>query len=166
METKLARRAPGPGSVRGFTLVEMLVVIVILGMLMSLAIVGVTSALRTARVSKTEALIENLAGACESYRTLWGDYPPSTMAEFKVTMPNDTNNGIESLTACLASKRKGDPKLNLHDDQLVNTDNDAASSNITGWYFGDTALREVSDGFGFAMAYMHWKDYDRPSPAT
>jgi hypothetical protein len=70
------------------------------------------------------------------------------------------------MTACLASKRKGEPKLNLPDDQLSNMDNDHASGNITGWYFGDTALREVSDGFGYAMAYLHWKDYERPSPAT
>ena len=150
----------------GFTLIEMLVVIVILGMLMSLAVVGVTSALRTARANKTEALIGNLTAACESYKMLWGDFPPSTLAEFKVSMPNDLNNGIESMTACLASKKKGDPKLNIPDDQLMNADNDYASANITGWYFGDTALREVSDGFGFALVYLHWKDYEKPSPAT
>src|SRR5688572_31865781 len=101
--------------VGGFTLIEMLVVIVILGILMSLAIVGVSSALKTARVTKTEALIESLAGACEQYRTgrNWGDYPPSTLAEFKVGGLNDVNNGIESLTACLASRQRGDPLLTI-----------------------------------------------------
>ena len=165
MSQPTSRRSPKGGG-GGFTLIEMLVVIVILGMLMSLAVVGVTSALRTARANKTEAMIGNLTGACESYRTIWGDYPPSTLAEFRVPMPNDTNNGIESMTACLASKRKGEPKLNLPDDQLMNADADYASGNITGWYFGDTALREVSDGFGFALVYLHWKDYEKPSPNT
>lgn len=151
----------------GFTLVEMLVVIVILGLLMSLAIVGVSAALGTARVNKTEAMITGLQSSCEQYRTVrWGDYPPSTMAEFKISMPNETNNGIESMTACLASREKGDPLLQIRDDQFVNMDNDSATRNITKWYFGDYSLREISDAFGFAMCYMHWKDYEKPSAAT
>jgi hypothetical protein len=81
-------------------------------------------------------------------------------------MPNEINNGIESLTACLASRSKGDPHLTVRDDQFVNVDNDSASKNITNWYFGDFQLREISDGFGFALAYMHWKDYAKPSPST
>lgn len=144
----------------------MLVVIVILGILMSLAIVGVTAALRTAKVSKTEALIEGLASGCEQYRGRWGDYPPTTLAELKVTMPNDINNGIEALTACLASRTKGDPLLTIRDDQFLNSDNDRASKNITNWYFGDYELREISDAFGFSMAYMHWKDYEKANPGT
>lgn len=140
----------------------MLVVIVILGILMSLAVVGVTAALKSARVTKTESLIETLAMACEQYRTRWMDYPPTTLAEFKVPLSNDTNNGIEAMTACLASRSKGDPLLTIRDDQLLNVDNDYAGKNITNWYFGDLGLREISDGFGFAMVYMHWKDYDKP----
>ena len=144
----------------------MLVVIVILGILMSLAVAGVTSALKSARVTSTESTIEGLAANCEQYRSRWGDYPPSTLAEMKVTMPNDLNNGIEALTACLASRTKFEPLLTIRDDQLLNVDGDTATRNITNWYFGDNALREISDGFGFAFAYMHWKDYDRPNPAT
>ncbi|HZL71759.1 MAG TPA: prepilin-type N-terminal cleavage/methylation domain-containing protein [Planctomycetota bacterium] len=150
----------------GFTLIEMLVVIVILGILMSLAIVGVSSAMKSARVTKTEALIENLAGGCETYRTKWGDYPPSTLSEFKVSGLNDINNGMESLTACLASTAKGDPFLTVRDDQLMNADSDSASRNVTKWYFGDFQLREIADGFGYAMCYMHWKDYEKPNPMT
>jgi prepilin-type N-terminal cleavage/methylation domain-containing protein len=158
-----SRRKP---HANGFTLIEMLVVIVILGILMSLAIVGVSSALKTARVTKTESLIEGLAGGCEQYRARWGDYPPTTLAEFKVSGLNDINNGIESLTACLASRSKGDPLLQVRDDQLLNVDNDSASRNVTNWYFGDYQLREISDGFGFALCYMHWKDYEKPNPST
>jgi len=148
----------------GFTLIEMLVVIVILGILMSLAIVGVTAALKSAKVSKTEALIEGLVIACEQYKQRgWADYPPTSLAEFKIALPNETNNGIEALTSCLASRTKGDPLLTIRDDQLLNVDNDSASKNVTNWYFGDYQLREISDGFGYALAYMHWKDYEKPS---
>ena len=94
------------------------------------------------------------------------DVCPTTLAELKVTMPNDLNNGIEALTACLASRTKGDPLLTIRDDQFVNADNDRASKNITNWYFGDYELREISDAFGYSMAYMHWKDYEKANPGT
>ena len=150
----------------GFTLIEMLVVIVILGILMSLAVVGVSAAMKSAKVSSTEALIVALASSCEQYSQRWRDYPPTSMGEWKIGMPNETNNGIEALTACLASRTKGDPILTIRDDQFINVDGDSASRNLTNWYFGDNALREISDSFGYAMAYMHWKDYDRPSPSN
>jgi len=152
---------------RGFTLIEMLVVIVILGILMSLAVVGVTSAMRSSKVIRTEAMIEGLAGACESYQTRWGDYPPTTLAEFKITMPNETNNGGEALTACLASNQKGPQLLgSIKDDMYVNTDQDTASRNITGWFFGDWNLREISDAWGYPLIYFHSKDYAKASPSV
>ena len=156
---------PRPRPAGGFTLIKILVVIVILGILMSLALVGISSALQSARISKTEGMIEALASQCETYRIKWGDYPPSTLGEFRVAGLNELNNGIEALTACLASRTKGDPLLTIRDDQLVNTDGDSATRNITNWYFGDTNLREICDGFGFVLCYMHWKDYEKPPAA-
>jgi len=150
--------------VEGFTLIEMLVVIVILGILMSLAVVGVTAAMRSSKVTRTEAMIEGLGGACEQYQIRWGDYPPTTLAEFKITMPNETNNGAEALTACLASNRKGPQLLSsIKDDMYVNIDRDTASTNITGWFFGDCDLREISDAWGYPIIYFHAKDYQRAS---
>jgi type II secretory pathway pseudopilin PulG len=144
----------------------MLVVIVILGILMSLAVVGVSSAMRSSKVTRTEAMIEGLAGVCETYQTRWGDYPPTTLGEFKIAMPNETNNGAEALTACLASTKKGTQLLgSIKDDMFVNIDQDSASGNITGWFFGDFSLREISDAWGYPIAYFHAKDYQKASPS-
>jgi prepilin-type N-terminal cleavage/methylation domain-containing protein len=60
----------------GFTLVELLIVIAILGILVSLLAWGVNAA-RIAILKKAQtAEIQNIANAIENYRAKYGDYPP------------------------------------------------------------------------------------------
>jgi len=149
---------------RGFTLVEILVVIIIIGILASLTLVGVMGALRQARRSSTQNVIEQLRAACESYRVRWGDYPPTSLAEFKAKMPNDTNNGAEALCACLSSQDRGGVLYQPPDaESYGNVDGDKAEKNITNWYFGDNALREFLDLYRMPITYIHHKDYVKAS---
>lgn len=148
----------------GFTLIEMLVVIIIIGILASFVAVGVTAAINSAKNSATEGMIKALVGACGTYYTQWGDYPPTDLQELGGSGINDLNNGIEALVACLSSKRGGGIKYTADEGFLGNADNDKASSNVTDWYFGDTALREYIDAFGSTLFYHHHKDYARTSP--
>ncbi|MCL2104622.1 MAG: type II secretion system GspH family protein [Kiritimatiellaeota bacterium] len=60
---------------RGFTLLEMLVVIGILGMLMALAYTGLAQAMRQARIAKANAEIRQLIGAWFSYEAANDDWP-------------------------------------------------------------------------------------------
>ena len=60
---------------RGFTLVEILIVIVIISVLASLLLVAVNAALRSARVAAIKAEIEGLANAVEEYKNERGAYP-------------------------------------------------------------------------------------------
>ncbi|QDV35903.1 type II secretion system protein [Tautonia plasticadhaerens] len=63
----------------GFTLVELLVVITILGVLVALLVPAITGAVRRARQSQAEAQINTLAGALASFKAKYGEFPPSRL---------------------------------------------------------------------------------------
>jgi len=156
------RRSPSSG---GFTLLEILIVIVIISILSSLLLYGVHAAIQAARQSSTEGVVRSISGALESYKSQYGDYPPSSLDRFRVRLPNDTNNGIETLVACISTTKKGGPFWRPQDEnQFINADKDKADRNLTNWYFGHNELMEVSDNFGNTLWYLHSADYAKPAP--
>lgn len=72
--------APTPTAGRrraGFTLIEMLVVILIIGVLVALLVPVIFSAVRTANEARVTAEINLLAQSLASFKSAQGDYPPS-----------------------------------------------------------------------------------------
>jgi type II secretion system protein G len=61
---------------KGFTLVEILVVITIITLLVSLLVVLIGSVIDRARYAKTATTIKMLDEACKTYKLDFGEYPP------------------------------------------------------------------------------------------
>lgn len=61
----------------GFTLVELLVVMSIIGLLIGLLLPAVSVAVKAARVGRTKSIIQSLTVGLESFKADWGVYPPS-----------------------------------------------------------------------------------------
>ncbi len=73
------RRTPGLSGRRGFTLVELIIVIAIVTLLMVMLVVMIRGILERAKYSRTEAMVQTLNDACASYKLDFGVYPPSAL---------------------------------------------------------------------------------------
>src|SRR5271166_3613823 len=94
------RRRPGAGrGPRGFTMVELAAVILILAFLIALLLPALTGALKTARNAAVGGEINQLAQALASFKTQYGDYPPSRIylaenGDYTVITSNTSNASL------------------------------------------------------------------------
>jgi type II secretion system protein G len=144
---------------RGFTVVEMLVVLAIISILAGILIPALLAAKKRAKIQATKAELTQIKTACETYQTHFGDYPPSTLSGWEKV--NDTNQGVEALVACLFSQKGSGPYLDIGtwERRFSNKDDDSASGNLTNWAFGDNQLREITDCWGSPYVYFHNRDF-------
>lgn len=78
-------------SVEGFTLVELLVVLAIIGLIAAIATPQVLRYLETARVEATKAQIKSLASALELYYIDTGNYPSTDEGLAALATPPDNS---------------------------------------------------------------------------
>lgn len=82
--------AKGPSNEKGFTLTELMVVLVILGLLATVVVINVLPAADQANATKVRADISTLESALEQYRLDNMTYPRSEQGlQALVTSPND-----------------------------------------------------------------------------
>lgn len=110
---------------KGFTLVEMLVVITIIGMLSALITGAVMGALRAAKRSRIKTELGQVAIAVEDYKTKYGEYPPdlyetaSTLRHMKKRWPrfvlsgNNANDQVEALREAVNNVYRSSSRVTL-----------------------------------------------------
>lgn len=142
---------------RGFTLVELLVVITILALLLGMAALNFSKFLGQGDLASTKTRLEGLASQLAAYKTRVGDYPSSRLADHGVKAGDDMNEGIEALVVALKHKDySGDGP---DEAWLENRDADQGDPNVT--QFANADLFEVVDAWGNPFVYIRYDDYDR-----
>jgi general secretion pathway protein G len=125
MKKRIIRR-----SARGFTLLEMMVVLLIIGLLMSVAVINIVGRGDDARRATTVQSMNVIVSALKQYQLQFGDYPPTLDAlspkflEDKpsdawkrpfVYFPNTATGATSSRPYTLYSKGKGGEEGNQED---------------------------------------------------
>ena len=148
-------RTPLPRS-RGFTLVELLVVIGIMGVLAGMLLGGIGVVRRQMRIATTKALIQGVDLGLKVFDEHWGYLPPDHPQDLDYALDTDTfdsprimgssnsptrsaterrdiENANALITIMLTATKKNGPYLELNDENLFTEDRTfsgvAASSN-------------------------------------
>ena len=89
-----ARLECPPRGRRGFSMIELLIVIAIIAILVSLLLVGVQGAVSRARVAAVVAEFTNLEKAIKDFEMEFGMQPPSTIVLYETPAGWTTNNAV------------------------------------------------------------------------
>ena len=140
----------------GFTLIEILAVLAIVGLLMSIGFMAFGRQTERARVAETRSIIDQVANLIAQYELKRGDFPEASLKAAGVKSDNDINEGIEACLVRLHGKDHPSGRL-MSDKYLGNTDEDSTPTDYH--RNGSHALMEVLDGWGNPLAYFTFKDY-------
>ncbi len=157
----------------GFTLIEVLVVVSILGVLMGLVSILVLRASDKQKKSQTELLVRSyLPNAIERYLLEFKRLPPMTLKELNDSSSRfkDLNLSDNSVNECIevlaVALRHPDLSAPLAEDDLgiekpfVNTDDDVWNQIPEG--SGRVEAMEIADSWGNPIVYISKNAYGKP----
>ena len=154
----MKRMAPKRSRAAGFTLLEILTVMIIIAILFAFVMRGVMSGEDIVRAENTRGFLSQVEAAISEYHLEHGDYPPSTFPASVENVPNKVNMGAESLVLKLFSKEW--TAREISEDRLGNSDEDALRQSATS--FSNPDLFELADDWGNPIVYIHRRDYEKP----
>jgi type II secretion system protein G len=144
---KMARTANSKaarGKRRGFTLIEMLVVVVIISILSALVLAAVSAARTRSKAMASKATITGLEAALERYEGDFGDYPASDADNTGIA-------GAENLYECLMTTQKSGPYINK-------------SGDFPSCDPGNKDKPKFCDAWNRPIRYFHHHDYGNKAP--
>lgn len=148
-----------PISRAGFTLVELLAVILILSILLAVLVPNLFSSSEAVAASNTRAFLAQVAAEVDSFERDTGDFPPSRFSKDLDPRPSETNMGIEMMVISIMPA-DGSYRANAsYDDRLINTDGDDTKRSLT--RFTSAEVFELKDSWDNPIAYLHRRDYER-----
>ena len=103
----------------GFTLVELLVVVALIGVLSSLAIVGYRKYVHSAQSSEAKSMIEAIRGAEEVYKSEMLQYLDVSAGSSGGLYPNATPNDTRTIWGSAGNDLANWQILNVHADSAV-----------------------------------------------
>lgn len=143
-----------PHSRRGFSLVEVLVVVGIIVVLVAIAVPAVNIARRSSRVAATGSLLNNLAAALQAYHNQFNRYPADSMAYSGGPNLNDRESLAQGLMGYLDANKDGAGPAN-GDPAFGFRTNPARKGEIHGPYFTGDANVLVKSGNNMAFADLN-----------
>lgn len=158
LTTGMRTAGRGSGPVAGFTLIEVLAVILILSILMTFIVVSVGSSQRTMQIENTRAWLIQVSGMIDEYERELGKYPPSTFPADMEHKPSRLNMGAEMLVITLWSRDADWQAPDVPEERLGNTDGDRTKQSLT--TFSSADAFELMDEWDNPIAYIHRRDYD------
>lgn len=141
----------------GFTLIEILAVLLILGILFTFLMRTGLGGAKAVEIGRTETFLQQVAGIVDDYNNEFGRYPPSTFESSLDGPPSKANEGIESLVITLWRAGADWQARDVDTDNLTNTDND--KTKLTSFSAGRGY--ELADLWGNPLAYIHRRDYKK-----
>ncbi len=150
-------RAARAGLRAGFTLLELLAVIMIVAILATVLITQLGGAEDAARTSQTRQLLQQLEAIISEYELDHGEYPSSRFTPEQGVANDGENVGIEALVVAFFSNGWEAGGHEIEESAFANTDDDLSTRSLTD--FGNRKLNELVDAWGNPIAYLHRMDY-------
>lgn len=131
---------------RGYTLIEMLVVLFIVSVLAGLILGGLSAARKTNQIKRTEFQITSLKARLNDYEMDFRDYPKTTGG----AEDEEAIEGGETLLLGLRKDDKNGPYIKFDEYRTIDRDEDG--------------LKEIVDVWGYPLRYLHHTSYGRERP--
>jgi prepilin-type N-terminal cleavage/methylation domain-containing protein len=153
-----SRSARRPQS--GFTLLELMVVILIIGILMGYLLMNADSIFGSAKKSETKVRMNTLAILIQEYRTIQGAYPDDRLPRSAAGSGNLNANAEALFVSFFAGNYSGETP---NQKWLVNTDGDSSAKSLT--RLASRELFEIADSWDNPILYFESLHYSKAAQA-